>query len=94
MLGTTVDFPLPELCGMKAWPRLPGSFRAAVTGNQQILMVSGTLDGRTPPSNATDIARKLPNGKTLVLDGVSHDLFGDARAMDAVVRYLRSQQTP
>lgn len=94
LLGTTVDLPLPELCDMKVWPRLPDRFRAPVAGNQQILMVSGTLDGRTPPSNAVDIARKLPNGKSLVLDGVSHDLFGDARAMDAVVTYFGAQRTP
>ncbi|MBL0940335.1 MAG: alpha/beta hydrolase [Gemmatimonadaceae bacterium] len=89
LLGATIDFPLPELCAIKGWPRLPDSFRTPITGNQRILMISGTFDGRTPPSNAADIVRTLPNSRALVLDGVSHDLFGDPRSTEAMLTYFR-----
>jgi pimeloyl-ACP methyl ester carboxylesterase len=88
LLGNAMDFPLPALCTVPGLPRLPDAFRAPLQSAHEVLFVSGTFDGRTPPINAQLLARGFPRGRQLVLEGVSHDLFGSARAMDALVAFL------
>jgi pimeloyl-ACP methyl ester carboxylesterase len=88
LLGAAMDFPVPALCRVPGLPRLPDAFRAPVQGTHRVLLVSGTFDARTPPVNAHLVAAGFPNHESLVLDHVSHDLFGDARAMRALVAFL------
>jgi pimeloyl-ACP methyl ester carboxylesterase len=38
-----------------------------------VLFISGTLDGRTPPSNAQEVREGFPNGIHLVIEGGGHD---------------------
>lgn len=91
LLGNAMDFPLPELCDVPGLPRLPASFRAPLASDVPALLVSGTLDGRTPVRNAADLARALPNGRLLTVDGASHGLFGEERVMREVVDFLRGE---
>jgi pimeloyl-ACP methyl ester carboxylesterase len=88
LLGRAMDFPLPELCRVPGLPQLTDAFRAPVRGTHRVLLVSGTFDARTPPANARLVAVGFPRHESLVLDQVSHDLFGDARAMRAVVDFF------
>jgi pimeloyl-ACP methyl ester carboxylesterase len=37
-----------------------------------VLFISGTLDAKTPPSNAEEIKRGFPKGVHLIIDGATH----------------------
>ena len=76
LLGNaTLDF--PEVC--QAWGVAPldDSYRQPVVSTIPSLLISGTLDGRTPVKNAEDAMRGLRNATHLIVDGASHgdDLF-------------------
>lgn len=76
LLGrATLDF--PESCAGWGVPELDLSYRAPVRSPVPVLLISGTLDGRTPVRNAEEVLRGLPHGVHLVIDGASHgdDLF-------------------
>src|SRR3712207_4365582 len=56
------------------WPRNTDDFPYSRmrTSNVETLLVSGSLDGTTPPSVTRDLVRHFPNGRRVVLDGVGH----------------------
>jgi hypothetical protein len=59
-------------------------------------MVSGSLDGRTPPANAEVLMAQLNNGAHIVVEGAGHggDILsrGETRAM--VLSFLAGQSVP
>lgn len=74
LLGNVIDFfALPEAC--KSWgsPDLGAAFRSEVKSQVPVLFISGTLDGRTPPSNVEELRKGFPNSVHLVIEGSSHD---------------------
>lgn len=79
-------------------PDLGDTFRSDLRWNGPVLLVSGTLDGRTPPSNAEEVLRGLPGGRHLLADGVSHDLGGRSEVNDRifgiVCRFLLGENPP
>jgi len=76
----------------RAWgvEPLPDDFRAPVRSELPMLLVSGTLDGVTPESNAAEVQRSLPRASLLVIEGGTHSLlgFGEAASRDAIVRFF------
>lgn len=93
VLGSAINFPLPDLCEVPGLPRLPDAYRAPFTSNVNALLISGTLDGRTPPQNAIDAARSLPKAKQLVIEGASHSLFREQRVTEAMLEFFREGQS-
>jgi len=77
LLGYTIDFPMPGGCEVEGLPRLDDSFRAELKTDIPTLFVSGTLDGRTPVSNAEEVALGFSNYQHLIIDRAAHsnDLF-------------------
>lgn len=72
IVGSLIDFPFPEIC--EAWgnPDLGSTFRSPVKSKLPVLFISGTLDGRTPVSNADEIRRGFPNSIHLIVDQAGH----------------------
>ena len=68
-----LDFPYPSVCEGWGVDPLPSSFRAVIESDIPILLVSGELDPRTPPANADNLAKHLPNAVHLRLDGAAHN---------------------
>jgi pimeloyl-ACP methyl ester carboxylesterase len=68
-----LDFPLPEGCSAWDVGKLPGSFRSPVQSSVPVLFIAGTLDGRTPVSNAVEVRNGFPNGVLFVVQGAGHD---------------------
>ncbi len=89
VLGDVIDFPLPHICELPGLPRLPDTFRAPITSPVPALLIVGTFDGRTPVQNALAVSRGMPRSRTLVIEGASHGLFGDATVMAAILAFLR-----
>lgn len=92
VLGSAINFPLPDLCDVPGLPRLPDAYRAPFTSNVSALLISGTFDGRTPPQNAVDALQNLPKARHLVLEGASHSLFREQKVTEAMLAYFRTGQ--
>jgi len=71
------DFPIPEACGAWGLKPLPAAARTPVRSGVPILFFSGTLDGRTPPSNVIDLLPGFSNARQVLIEGSGHghDLF-------------------
>lgn len=97
-------FALPEAC--KSWnsPDLGAVFRVEVKSQVPVLFISGTLDGRTPPSNVEELRKGFPNGTHLIIEGSSHDgyllahptshdgvLLTSPKTMETMVEFMKGR---
>ncbi len=92
VLGDVIDAPFPAICD--SWPHrdLGPAFRAPVRSAVPTLFVSGTLDARTPPSNAAAIAAGFTDARQLVIENGGHDddlLIASPEIGAAMVAFLR-----
>jgi len=96
LLGQAVDFPFPDICDAWELEALPPDFRRPVASPAPVLMISGTLDGRTSLSAAAAVARGLPGAVALVIEGAGHgpELFLDPSAGDTMLGFLRGVPIP
>jgi pimeloyl-ACP methyl ester carboxylesterase len=94
LLGRDMDFPFPEVC--EAWnvPELEPTFRSELKSDVPALFVSGTLDGRTPVSNADEIRKGFPNSATLIVEGAAHGfrlLNGSPQIEEIIAQFIKGQ---
>lgn len=74
ILGNTINEPFHSLCEVLGGQDLGDDFRSMFTSETPILLVCGSLDARTPVSNAEELLPYLSNVQLLTIEGVSHDL--------------------
>lgn len=72
LLGDWINMPFPEVCAALPYRDLGDDFRAPLRADVPALLISGTLDGRTPPANAEEVAATLERAVHLVIDGAGH----------------------
>ena len=72
LLGDVADFPLQDVCDAWVNHDLGPQFRGPLTSNVPALFISGTVDGRTPVSNAEEIRTGFPNGIHIVVENAGH----------------------
>jgi len=70
--GRLLDFPFPEICPSWRLPEPEAELATPVHSHVPVLLISGTLDMRTPLENAQEVLDGLPNGIHLVLEGAGH----------------------
>ncbi|MFW6077978.1 MAG: alpha/beta hydrolase [Gemmatimonadota bacterium] len=78
-------------------PDLGADFRAPVRSDAPVLFISGTLDGRTPVSNAEEVAAGFPNGRHLVIENAGHsdDLFlSSPRILEVMEAFMADEELP
>lgn len=93
VLGATTDFPLPGLCGVPGLPRLGDTFRSLPTLTIPTLLISGTLDGRTPVSNAEEVATRLPQATMMTIENAAHGselILASPRILEGITAFLRA----
>ena len=90
LLGRSLDFPYPEICDAISVPDLGTGFRTPVRSKVRVLLISGTLDQRTPIENAKRIAGGFPNSTQLIIVNGGHDdLFQSAPLIEqAMLQFL------
>lgn len=94
LLGNSINFPFPEVSEALGRPDLGAQFRAPITSKVPVLLVSGTLDGRTPRANAEEVMKGFPHGISIIVEGASHgyDLFYFAPGLkDSMTEFFRGQ---
>jgi len=76
----------------QAWPHttLPAAFKQPVRSNAPVLLLSGQFDSVTPPSNAEQAARSLPNSLSLVIPGLGHNVVFTDCLPDLVAAFLQA----
>ncbi|HEX9640675.1 MAG TPA: alpha/beta fold hydrolase, partial [Candidatus Krumholzibacteria bacterium] len=94
LLGRTYEFPFPDVCEAWGVPSLGSDYRSAFHAEIPALLISGTLDARTPSSNAEEVAGWLPNSGQLIIERAGHglDLFlASPQIADVMVRFFAGE---
>ncbi|HEX6160055.1 MAG TPA: alpha/beta hydrolase, partial [Thermoanaerobaculia bacterium] len=94
LLGDAINLPFPELCAALNVPDLGDGFRAPLKSDVPALLISGTLDGRTPARQAAELAGGMPNAVQLVIDGAGHSdplFLSSPQILVAMQEFLRGQ---
>jgi pimeloyl-ACP methyl ester carboxylesterase len=91
LLGDAVNFPFPEICAGWEVPDLGPAFREPVRSDVPALLVSATLDVRTPPEDAAEVGGRLSRSTLLTVEGPGHgdDLLAVPEVRAAVREFLR-----
>jgi pimeloyl-ACP methyl ester carboxylesterase len=94
LLGDLSNFPFPDVC--EAWkaPDLGDEFRAPVKSDVPVLFISGTLDARTPVSNAEEYRKGFSNSVHMIIDGAVHSdplFLSSPKIKDGMLEFLRGQ---
>jgi len=94
VLGSAIDFPFPGVCAGFGNIDLGPSFRSPLRTKVPALFISGTLDARTPVSNAEEVRRGFAVSKHLIIDGAVHSdpLFLSSPSIkEVMLQFMKDQ---
>ena len=91
------DFPFPDVCEAWGVRQLEPQYRSQITSDVDAMFVSGTLDGRTPVSNADEIKKGFPNSKMVIVEGAAHGdrlYVGSPQIAEVILDFLKGNPKP
>jgi pimeloyl-ACP methyl ester carboxylesterase len=94
LLGRLIDLPFPEICQAWGVPDLGAAFRSPVKSRVPTLFISGTLDARTPVSNAEEVRQGFSESAHLIIEGAAHsdDLFlSSPQIQQVMLEFMKGQ---
>jgi pimeloyl-ACP methyl ester carboxylesterase len=94
LLEDIFNFPFPEICEEWKAPDLGDEFRSPVKANVPVLFISGTLDARTPISNAQEYRAGFPNSTHIIIDGAVHSdplFLSSPKIKEGMLEFLKGQ---
>lgn len=94
LLEDLFNFPFPGVCEEWNAPDLGDEFRSPLKSNVPVLFISGTLDARTPVSNAEEYRKGFTNSTHLIIDGAVHSdplFLSSPQIKDGMMEFLRGQ---
>lgn len=95
VLGDALNFPMPQIADIRPALDLGERFRAPFSSSIPTLFISGTLDGRTSPRAAKEIAARFSKGQRLIVENGGHNIYeADPRIADAVLAWFRDEPVP
>ena len=89
LLDDSFNLPFPFVGDALGVKDLGDEFRKPVEGDTPTLFCCGSLDGRTPISNAVAARRGFPNSELVVVEGASHEV--PTELLDAHVKFLSGE---
>ena len=89
LLDDTFNLPFPFVGNDMGITDLGDDFRAPVESATPTLFCCGTLDGRTPISNAVAAREGFPNSHLIVVEGASHET--PTALLEPQMRFLRGE---
>lgn len=93
LLGSTINFLLPEWMEEVDFPSLPADFRRLPPNNVDALLFSGLLDGRTYYWSGQAIAQSFKNGHHVLVDNAGHNLYMTSPVIsDMVWRFFQGKE--
>lgn len=94
LLEDIFNFPFPDVCTEWNAPDLGDAFRAPLRSDVPVLFISGTLDARTPISNAEEYRTGFPNSTHIIIEGAVHSdplFLSSPKIKDGMMEFLRGQ---
>ncbi len=94
LLEDLFNFPFPDICQEWNAPDLGDEFRSPVRSDVPVLFISGTLDARTPVSNAEEYLTGFRNGTHMIIEGAVHSdplFLSSPKIKDGMMEFLRGQ---
>jgi pimeloyl-ACP methyl ester carboxylesterase len=94
LLEDIFNFPFPDICEEWKAPDLGDEFRSPVKADVPVLFISGTLDARTPISNAEEYRAGFPNSTHIIVDGAVHSdplFLSSPKIKDGMLEFLKGQ---
>ncbi len=88
-LGNAANFPFPSIGTALQTLDMGDELRAPLTSNLPFFIVTGSLDGFTPTSNALESISLLPNAIHTEIAGAAHnDLISDKQVITRMVEFM------
>ncbi len=94
LLGNLADQIFPDVCDVLGGVDLGPDFRAPVKSDVPVLFISGTLDARTPVSNAEEYRAGFQNGHHLIINGAVHSdplFLSSPKIKDVMLEFMKGQ---
>src|SRR5262245_20551910 len=94
LLEDIFNFPFPDVCEEWKAPDLGDTFRALLRSDVPVLFISGTLDARTPVSNAEEYRKGFSNSTHMIIEGAVHSdplFLSSPKIKDGMMEFLRGQ---
>ncbi len=94
LLEDVFNFPFPEICEEWKAPDLGDQFRSPVMSNVPLLFISGTLDARTPVSNAEEYRTGFANSTHMIIEGAVHSdplFLASPKIKDGMLEFLNGK---
>ena len=94
VLGEALNFPMPQLLGVVPGVDLGEAFRSPLRIDHPALLVSGTLDGRTPMAEQDAVAAQFTRQCRVIVDNAGHNVFeAHPDVQGLLVRFFRGDAT-
>ena len=94
LLEDLANFPFPDVCQEWKAPDLGDAFRSPLRSDVPVLFISGTLDARTPVSNAEEYRTGFTNSTHMIIEGAVHSdplFLSSPKIKDGMMEFLRAQ---
>jgi pimeloyl-ACP methyl ester carboxylesterase len=94
LLEDIFNFPFPDVCTEWNAPDLGDDFRAPLKSDVPVLFISGTLDARTPLSNAEEYRKGFVNSTHMIIEGAVHSdplFLSSPKIKEGMMEFLRGQ---
>lgn len=94
LLEDIFNLPFPDVCQEWNAPDLGDDFRAALRSDVPVLFISGTLDARTPVSNAEEYRKGFLNSTHMIIEGAVHSdplFLSSPEIKEGMMEFLRGQ---
>ena len=77
----------PEVSNAFGVDRIPG-LNDPVSSDKELLLIAGTLDGRTPISNTDSVYNRFPNSSKIIIKNGSHNNLIDAEILPYIIKFI------
>ena len=94
LLEDIFNWPFPDICEEWKAPDLGDAFRSPLRSDVPVLFISGTLDARTPVSNAEEYRKGFANSTHMIIEGAVHSdplFLSSPKIKDGMMEFLRGQ---
>lgn len=94
LLADFSNFPFPDVCEEWKASDLGDAFFAPLSSDVPVLFISGTLDARTPVSNAEEYRKGFTNSTHMIIEGAVHSdplFLSSPQIKDGMLEFLRGQ---
>lgn len=94
VLGDLLNYPMPQLAGALGLD-LGEDFRMPPQGDMPVLVLTGTLDGRTYPAEQAAAVSGLRNARIVTVENAGHNLFMvSPEVTEVIAEFMRGEVLP